>query len=281
MVVPTIRTERSLLRAGANRVCGMDEVGRGAVAGPVAVGAVVVDLSTGPAPKGLRDSKLLRPAVRNVILPKLRDWCVESAVGYSAASEIDEFGLMVALRLAGLRALSQVGSVDQVILDGSYDWLSPLSTASQHATEPDNSSSGPSGPVVSVSESANPGWTSAVTFSSRTVGPVSASSVKAVQRATNPDVVAPWEDTTGEIIPVTTIVGGDRSCSSVAAASVVAKVDRDSRMERLSMVFPEYGWAASKGYSTAQHLQAIRVHGLCEQHRHSWNLPSPSGSSGR
>ena len=220
MEVPSIRTERALLRAGAQRVCGMDEVGRGAVAGPVAVGVAVVDRSTRTAPQGLRDSKLLTPAARSAIAPLLHKWCVESAVGYSSAAEIDEFGLMAALRLAGIRALAGVGGVDHVILDGGFDWLTPSGTVAGQPSEPER------------------------------------------------------------IPSVTTVVRGDRSCSSVAAASVVAKVDRDSCMQDLSGMFPEYRWNLNKGYSTPQHMKAIREHGLCVQHRSSWNLVAPIGRTG-
>lgn len=126
---PTLRTERQLLRAGADLVAGMDEVGRGALAGPVSVGVVVVDDQTPTAPQGLADSKLLSPAAREGLVPHLVRWGRAHGVGHASAAEIDEVGIVAALRLAGTRALEQVeqvlGPVTTVLLDGSHDWLTP------------------------------------------------------------------------------------------------------------------------------------------------------------
>lgn len=128
-VRPTLRTERQLLRAGAVLVAGMDEVGRGALAGPVSVGVVVVDAVTRAAPEGLADSKLLSPAARQALVPRLVRWGRAHAVGHASAAEIDDVGIVAALRLAGTRALAQVeqvvGPVGTVLLDGSHDWLTP------------------------------------------------------------------------------------------------------------------------------------------------------------
>jgi ribonuclease HII len=123
--VPTLRTERSLLRSGHRFVLGMDEVGRGALAGPVSVGVVLVEDRTRSAPVGLRDSKLLTPAARDALAPRLRRWAARWAVGHSSPVEIDAIGIIAALRLAGRRAIEQL-DVDPsvVILDGNHDWLS-------------------------------------------------------------------------------------------------------------------------------------------------------------
>lgn len=122
--VPTLREERRLLRDGAMLVAGVDEVGRGALAGPVTVGVVLVDAGTRSAPTGLRDSKLLTPAVRDALAPRLRRWAVAWAVGHAEPDEIDAHGILSALRLAGMRALAQLPALpDAVLLDGSYDWL--------------------------------------------------------------------------------------------------------------------------------------------------------------
>jgi ribonuclease HII len=122
--VPTLREERRLLREGAALVAGVDEVGRGALAGPVTVGVVVVNAATRTAPTGLRDSKLLTPAAREALAPRLRRWAVAWAVGHAESAEIDAFGILCALRLAGTRALAQLTEPpDVVLLDGSYDWL--------------------------------------------------------------------------------------------------------------------------------------------------------------
>jgi ribonuclease HII len=123
--VPTLREERRLLRDGHVLVAGMDEVGRGALAGPVTVGIVVVDAATRSAPVGVRDSKLLTPAARQVLAPRLRRWARAWAVGHAEPAEIDLYGIIAALRLAGRRALTQLPVLPAcVLLDGSHDWLS-------------------------------------------------------------------------------------------------------------------------------------------------------------
>lgn len=114
-----------MLREGSALIAGCDEVGRGALAGPVTVGIVVIDGTIGRVPKGLADSKLLTPQRREALVPAIKRWCLGYAVGHSGPEEIDRWGLTVALRLAGHRALAALGlKPDVVLLDGSYDWLS-------------------------------------------------------------------------------------------------------------------------------------------------------------
>src|SRR5690348_9409633 len=126
MSAPTLRYERELLRSGATLLGCVDEVGRGALSGPVTLGIVVVSAATKSAPPGVRDSKLLSPQVRERLAPKIRRWALDHAVGHASADEIDEYGLMAAMRIAGRRALSQLTHVpDLVLLDGNHDYLSP------------------------------------------------------------------------------------------------------------------------------------------------------------
>lgn len=129
---PSLRREKSLLRGGSRYLAGCDEVGRGALAGPVSVGVVVVDARVGRVPAGLADSKLLSPARRDALVPVIERWCRTSAVGHATPEEIDAWGLTRALRLAGLRALAALEiAPDLVLLDGSFDWLTP------HVARPD------------------------------------------------------------------------------------------------------------------------------------------------
>lgn len=122
---PSLRYERELLRSGSPWLVAVDEVGRGSLAGPVSVGAVLIDVSVRTAPTGLRDSKLLTAAGRESLVPRLRRWAPAWAVGHASAQEIDDVGILRALRVAGLRALAQLPERPaQVLLDGSYDWLS-------------------------------------------------------------------------------------------------------------------------------------------------------------
>ena len=116
---------------------GIDEVGRGAIAGPVAVGVSLID-KTSPAletwPQKLQDSKLMTPKSRSEIAQPLIDWVSSHAVGFSTNTEIDELGISEALRLAARRALDELfndpkirkliaedGAV--ILLDGSQNWL--------------------------------------------------------------------------------------------------------------------------------------------------------------
>ena len=118
-----LKLERDLLASDRVAVAGCDEVGRGSLGGPVSVGMVVVDAATRP-PTGLRDSKLLPPAARESLVPRICSWSRCWAIGHASAAEIDEFGILRALRLAGERALDSLEvRPDLVLLDGNYDWF--------------------------------------------------------------------------------------------------------------------------------------------------------------
>lgn len=130
VAVPTLRAERELFGAGAPVVLACDEVGRGALAGPVTVGLVLIDAHVRRMPAGLRDSKLLTEPRREAIAPKASLWVRAWAVGEASAAEIDELGIMACLGLAGARALATLAATEDaiddapLILDGNYDWLS-------------------------------------------------------------------------------------------------------------------------------------------------------------
>jgi len=125
-VAPTLRFERTLLRGGVTRLAAVDEVGRGALSGPVTIGMVVVTADTRTAPQGVRDSKLLSPEARERLVPRIRRWAVCWSVGHASPAEIDTFGVVPALRLAGHRALAGLAAwPDLVLLDGNHDYLTP------------------------------------------------------------------------------------------------------------------------------------------------------------
>ncbi|MEZ2389137.1 ribonuclease HII [bacterium RCC_150] len=140
---PTLDVERSFLCPGVKLLAGIDEVGRGALAGPVSVGIAVVDLEGHGLLEGVRDSKLLKPEDRERLEPLVRAWAVASAVGHASSAEIDALGLVAALRLAGTRAwweiLATGISPDVVLLDGSHNWLSPPVQESLFDSEPADS----------------------------------------------------------------------------------------------------------------------------------------------
>jgi ribonuclease HII len=117
--------ERSLLRDGVTHLACADEVGRGALSGPATVGMVVITAETKTAPQGVRDSKLLTPEARARLAPKVRRWAISHSVGHSSPDEIDEFGIIAALRIAGHRALAGLTvDPDLILLDGNHDYLS-------------------------------------------------------------------------------------------------------------------------------------------------------------
>lgn len=123
---PSLRVERSMLREGVTHLAACDEVGRGALSGPVSIGVVVISAKTRTAPQGVRDSKLLTPDARVRLAPKVERWALSSAVGHASPEEIDEYGIMAGLRLAGHRALADLTiTPDAVLLDGNHDYLSP------------------------------------------------------------------------------------------------------------------------------------------------------------
>jgi ribonuclease HII len=76
------------------------------------------------------------------------------------------------------------------------------------------------------------------------------------------------------------VIGGDRECVSIAAASVLAKVARDAVMTEAHEHFPAYRWADNKGYGSSAHLAALRNLGACDWHRRSWNLPPVDARGG-
>lgn len=121
---PTLRVERRLLREGATVVAAVDEVGRGALSGPVTVGVVLVTSRTRSAPPGVRDSKVLSAEVREGLVPLIQRWAAGYAVAHASALEVDERGVVAALRLAGHRALRSLDlRPDVILLDGAHDYL--------------------------------------------------------------------------------------------------------------------------------------------------------------
>ncbi|WP_248242969.1 ribonuclease HII [Microbacterium kunmingense] len=210
VIEPRLTLERRLLREHPV-VIACDEVGRGALAGPVAVGAVAVDAprSRKRVPQGLRDSKLVPEHHRTAVAARAASWVAASAVGWASADEIDEIGIMRALGLATIRALADLrvhGVIPEeaiVILDGNYDYITPAGARD---------------------------------------------------------------------LRVRPVIKADRDCASAAAASVIAKVARDTLMTGLHDEAPAYQWVRNKGYASPEHRAAIRAEGLSRHHRASWSI---------
>ncbi|MGP9650461.1 ribonuclease HII [Glutamicibacter sp. AOP38-B1-38] len=121
----TLEHERALAAEHGVRFIGAaDEVGRGALAGPITVGVSVIDMQQVTEFPELRDSKLLTPARREELVTPVREWALGYGVGHASAAEIDQLGVTGALRLAGTRAVAQSAvAPEAILLDGSYDWL--------------------------------------------------------------------------------------------------------------------------------------------------------------
>lgn len=187
--------QRELHAIGIAVVAGVDEVGRGALAGPVTACAVVLlhDCRI----EGLDDSKRLAPDVRERIADVVRTRAVACCVAHADSVEIDRFGIGHATRLAWARALEGLDvDVDHVLIDGN--------------------------------------------------------------------------DAGALGVPATAVVRGDSLVACIAAASVVAKVERDAFMACLALEYPAYGFEGNRGYGTPDHLAAIVEFGPSPVHRRSF-----------
>jgi ribonuclease HII len=193
---PTLEFEISLWNAGLTHVAGIDEAGRGPLAGPVAAAAVILpqDPQIGASLIGVRDSKQMTPDQREYWAECVKDAAIDYGIGFASAEEIDRVGILPATHLAAVRALLGMQILpDHVLLD--------------YLTLPDYP------------------------------------------------------------IPQTSLIKGDARCLSIAAASVLAKTERDRLMREIDQQYPGYGFARHKGYGTPEHLQALQRLGPCPIHR--------------
>lgn len=125
LVVPNREAEEALRATGCDVVVGIDEVGKGAWAGPLAVGVAVIPRH-GEMP-GVRDSKSLTERRREVLFDAVGRWCTAWAIGYASHSECDDLGMAAAQRLATSRALAHLEvTPDAAVVDGSWDFVTPL-----------------------------------------------------------------------------------------------------------------------------------------------------------
>lgn len=187
---------------GPGLVLGIDEVGRGSIAGPLTVGAVA--LPDEPIVWGVNDSKQLTPERREELAARIRQVALAVGIGQASPEEIDACGMAACLRMAMRRAIEAAG-VDPaaVLIDGLPVHVHPREVTLPH---------------------------------------------------------------------------GDARVACIAAASIVAKVERDALMVRCDERYPGYGFAASKGYASPEHIEAIRTRGLTDFHRASFctHFVSPS-----
>ncbi len=187
--------EREAQNNGYNAVCGVDEAGRGPLAGPVFAAAVI--LPQGLVIEGIDDSKKLSEKKREALYDEIKSLAVAFNVAFATEKEIDEVNILNATFLAMKRAVDGLSlRPDLVLADGN--------------------------------------------------------------RA--PDLR----------LPTKTIVKGDSLSASIAAASILAKVERDRLMKKLSEKYPNYGLEKHKGYGTKMHVEAIKRYGPAEIHRKSF-----------
>ncbi len=180
---------------GPGLLAGVDEAGRGPLAGPVVAAAVMLD-ELQPI-KGLADSKTLSPRRRERLYDEIRAKALCCCVAEASAMEIDQLNILQATLLAMRRAVEGLRlRPHRVLVDGNRL------------------------PVLAM--------------------------------------------------PARAIVKGDAKVQAIAAASILAKVHRDRLCLELHERYPQYGFAAHKGYPTAEHLQALRAHGACAEHRRSF-----------
>ncbi len=200
---PGLHLERELWASGVKFIGGVDEAGRGALAGPVMAGVVILPntSSLGLTLSGVRDSKQMTPRQRGVWALKIKEIALTWAVGAASADEIDSIGILPATRLAVTRAIQRLALMPEFLLMDYLHW---------------------------------PGLP-------------------------NPHRMMPK---------------GERQSLSIACASVLAKTERDSAMERLDEQYPGYGLARHKGYGTALHRAAILEKGYSPIHRRTFVLHS-------
>ena len=187
--------ERELRARGFRAVAGVDEVGRGALFGPVVAGAVI--LSPDRPVRGLDDSKVLEPERREVLAERIRERAVAWSVAAVDAATIDSINIYQATRVAMRMAVSRLQPAPDFLLVDAVPIELPL--------------------------------------------------------------------------PQRALIKGDARCHAIAAASIVAKVYRDACMRVWDEVFPQYGLASHKGYSTPEHYQAIEKYGPTPLHRLSFD----------
>lgn len=189
------RRRRAPTHPTSTRLCGVDEAGRGPLAGSVFAAAVILDPQRRI--RGLADSKVLSEATRDDLAVKIKDRSLCWAVAWASPGEIDELNILRASLLAMRRAVEALSLVpEEVCVDGLY--------------------------TVEVS------------------------------------------------CPCRAIVKGDAKVAAISAASILAKTARDAEMKALDTRYPGYGFASHKGYSTPEHLAALKAMGPCEIHRRSF-----------
>ena len=202
---PNLRIERSYWDAGYEIVAGLDEVGKGAWAGPLTIVALVPNRNFRI--NGVRDSKMLKEAEREKLFDRIDKWSEDWSLGHASNEECDELGMSAAQRVAARRAIDGLAKrPDRLLLDGTWDFVG---------------------------------------------------------------------DGRSE-----TIVRGDQTSLSIAAASIMAKVSRDRIMKEADKLYPDYDFPQNKGYPSPKHRLALESKGATFFHRRTWGFMKDVPSTG-
>lgn len=190
-MIDLLTKEKSFYNDSVQILCGVDEAGRGPLAGPVCAAAVILPKET--VIEGLNDSKKLSEKKREQLYDVICETAVSYAISFATVAEIEELNILHATQLAMIRAINELDPVpDLALIDGNQAG----------------------------------------------------------------DIKFPHE----------TVIKGDASCVSIAAASILAKVTRDRFMVEMAEQYPNYHFEKHKGYGTKDHYNALREFGPCPIH---------------
>ena len=195
--LPNLDIEKSYKKNINGFICGIDEVGRGCLAGPVVAAAIILNFDQ--IPEGINDSKIISKIKREKIANNIKKYAVDISIGEATNQEIDEINILNASLLAMKRAFESLKEKTELaLIDGIH----------------------------------------------------------------SPNINCKTR----------TIIKGDTKSLSIAAASIIAKVHRDSLMHGLGLIYPKYNFKKNVGYGTKEHYKIIKSYGITNYHRKTFKL---------
>lgn len=195
--LPNLDIEKSYKKKSNGLICGIDEVGRGCLAGPVVAAAIILNFDQ--IPEGINDSKTISKIKREKIANNIKKYAVDISIGEATNQEIDEINILNASLLAMKRAFDSLKEKTELaLIDGIH----------------------------------------------------------------SPNINCKTK----------TIIKGDTKSLSIAAASIIAKVHRDSLMHGLGLIYPKYNFKKNVGYGTKEHYKIIKSYGITNYHRKTFKL---------
>ena len=195
--LPNLDIEKSYKKNINGFICGIDEVGRGCLAGPVVAAAIILNFDQ--IPEGINDSKIISKIKREKIANNIKKYAVDISIGEATNQEIDEINILNASLLAMKRAFESLKEKTELaLIDGIH----------------------------------------------------------------SPNINCKTKS----------IIKGDTKSLSIAAASIIAKVHRDSLMHGLGLIYPKYNFKKNVGYGTKEHYKIIKSYGITDYHRKTFKL---------